>query len=342
MTDKSYYEDDDLRFLPSIRNYKHLDTYGYDDLGNSVICGVIKRELINYLGIEKLCKEITGILEEFNTSNIISLFNNDYCTIFNYWMYYHLYNNLTPKNNSQDVSSFIDKLLKYREKYKDDKCTIDTELNSRDYFTKTKMLYDYALDYKSIKSNVETPGAQCTKKYNDYIDKHSRNYNTVITECKSEANTPYCKLLKKIQSTLSPLKACRQKSSILSPVSKEETVQTFPRVSSERGHEDEIEERREPGDPGLLYLQPEAHTYGTSNSSTIMSIIFPFLGIFFTFFILYRFTPIGSLLNNYFLKKKIFRTYVNEEGSEQILEDTYESMNRNMEYGTHHIGYHSY
>ncbi|SBT74450.1 PIR protein [Plasmodium ovale] len=289
MTDKSYYEDDDMVFLPSIRNYKHLDNYDYDVLGNSVSCGLIKNELNNYIGIEKLCKEVTGILEQFNTSYITSLFNNDYCTIFNYWMYYHLYNNLTEKNDSQDVSSFIVKLLKSREHYKDeDKCTIYTELNVKDYFTKTKMLYDYALDYETIKRNVELPEAECTKKYNDYIHEHSENYNTVIAECKTEANTPHCKLLKEIKKELSPLKPCRQKSSSLSAVSEEETTHTFPGVLSGRGYEGEIGERRGPGDPGLLYLQPEAHTYGTSNTSTIMSIIFPFLGIFFSFFTLYR------------------------------------------------------
>lgn len=39
------------------------------------------------------------------------------------------------------------------------------------------------------------------------------------------------------------------------------------------------------------------------------------------------------------LKKKKFRTHVDEEETEHMLENTYEYVNRNMGYDTHHIGY---
>ncbi|SBS98898.1 PIR Superfamily Protein [Plasmodium ovale curtisi] len=340
MTDKVYYNDDDMLSLPSIRNYKHIDTYKYNDFGNSGLCTTIKNELNDYVGIYDLCMDVTGILNNFNKSRITSLFDNEQCTVFNYWMYHHLYNNLTEGNDSRSVSSFIFKLLEYRKDYiKDDKCTIDIKIIFKDHFIKTKMLHDYALDYKTIKSKVESPDAECSKSYNAYIVKHSENYNKVKEECRTNESLPYCALYTKITEYLLPLRACRQKDSTLRTRHGEVMMDTFQGALSEGGHGDEFGRRMGHENSGELHFPLTAQAHRTSNSSTIMSILFPVLGILFSFFILYRFTPAGSLLNTYLLKKKKFRTHVDEEETEHMLENTYEYVNRNMGYDTHHIGY---
>ncbi|SBT74048.1 PIR protein [Plasmodium ovale] len=340
MTDKDYYKDDDMLSLPSIRNYKHIDNYKYNEFGNTVFCTRIKNELNDYVGIQDLCMAVTGILTDFNKSRITPLFEDEECRVFNYWMYHHLYNKLIERNDSRSVPLFIVKFLESRKEYtKDDKCTIDVSLNPKDYFIKTQMLHDYALDYKTIKNKVESTGAECSKSYNDYIVKHSENYNEVKEQCRTNENLPYCTLLKKIREHLLPLRACRQKDPTLSTAHGEVMPQSFQGPLSEEGRADEFGRRMGDENPGELHLTPTAQTDITANSSTIMSIVFPVLGIFSSFFILHRFTPTGSLLNTYLLKKKKFITDVDEGETEEMLENTYEYMDTNMEYDTHHIGY---
>ncbi|SBT73340.1 PIR protein [Plasmodium ovale] len=340
MPNNDHYNDDDMLSLPSIRNYRHIDTYKYNDFGNSGFCRTIKNALNEYVGIEDLCMAVTGILSDFNKSRITPLFDDEECRVFNYWMYYHLHNNLTQRNDSQIVHIFILKLLQSREDYiKDDKCKIDVTINSKDYFIKTQMLHDYALDYKTIKNKVESTGAKCSKSYNDYIVKHSENYNKVKEECITNKTLPYCVLFNKMTEHLSPLKPCMQKDSTLSTTYGEVMTHTFQGALSEGRSADEFGGRMGDVHSGELHLPPTSQTHITSNSSTIMSIVFPVLGIFSSFFILHRFTPAGSLLNTYLLKKKKFITDVDEGETEEMLENTYEYMDTNMEYDTHHIGY---
>ncbi|SBT01762.1 PIR Superfamily Protein [Plasmodium ovale curtisi] len=354
MADEIVYKDDDMHSLPSIRNYYHFDNYKYEELGNIETCKKIQTELNDYIGIENLCTTITGILNQFNKKRINPLFDDDHCAVFDYWMYYKLFNNVKKLSGHKNIAEFIVKILNSRtEDLKTDKCSINQTLNVEDYFNKTKMLYDYALDYSTIKLKLQNPNSQCSQQYNDYIDKHAKNYKTIKSECTNGSEKLYCKLLEKLKKKSDEeifplLRACKLKSTTSRYEDKEiqdvEEGKFHAGVESSGNYQAERSSSSESEMLSQISLDPLREQTSVHSNSIPMVIAFPFFGIILILFILYKFTPFGTWLNVTFLKKKKIQHYLEEEEEEidNLIEQTSNLPNISTQNDAHRVSYHAF
>ncbi|SBT73436.1 Plasmodium vivax Vir protein, putative [Plasmodium ovale] len=83
-------------------------------------------------------------------------------------------------------------------------------------------------------------------------------------------------------------------------------------------------------------IQEDSTNSNRNITSTILGIT---SGMILIIFFLYKFTPFGAWLHDSILKKKRIRSYIEEE-KDDLLENTYESKNKNKYETVHHIGYH--
>ncbi|SBT57419.1 PIR Superfamily Protein [Plasmodium ovale wallikeri] len=332
----------DIYFLPSVKNYRHLSTYGYHYNGDINLCEDIETKLNDYEGIEKLCLTITGILNKFDEVKIDNLFENDKCTFVNIWLHDELFKNIKKKYGHKNISEFIVHLLNERQKLfqkpenigRVEKCEIRIDLNNEHFFKKMKKLYDYVTDYKTIHSKLQDPGFMCSEKYKQYIEDGVDVYNQAKSGCETEGNI-YCAEYRRIKNyitddILSKLKCTKEKPKTLS-------------ISDDHSH---LRERasRSPhdGSPSHgVHSGPELDPNHNSHSSISIAVIFPIIGILLIFFFLLKFTPLAALLRNRLLKKKITGPYEDKDEKEEFLSCIQEHSSTNTENSAYKVGYYA-
>ncbi|KMZ89789.1 hypothetical protein PVMG_06057 [Plasmodium vivax Mauritania I] len=224
-------KDDDIYFLPSVANYRHIDTHYYYLLGDTDKCEDLERDLNkDFEGVEDFCMRTTGILNNFDKLNFNTDIDKDKCEIVNYWVYNYLFNRI-KKKDKRDPFEILARILIFRKEIlesseggdKTEKCVIREELNDKNNFKKMKILFDYITDYKTIKLNIDKDDFACSTPYKNYINKGVSTYNSVKAECKIEGDKPnYCDLLSNSNinhnhEKLADLKCLREKSTDASP-----------------------------------------------------------------------------------------------------------------------------
>lgn len=162
--------------------------------------------------------KLTGILNSYDKLNITPLINNDKCTMVKLWIYDHLYSEFSSSGSYKMIpADIISKLLgSWKELDKEKKCEFNPNLNFESDFNKMKLLYDYGLDYSTIKSKIEDPTFQCSESYVEKFNKYNENYEKIKGECTNGVFTAYCTLLQNIHKmpnmrNLSVVKFCKTK-----------------------------------------------------------------------------------------------------------------------------------
>ncbi|SBT83455.1 PIR protein [Plasmodium ovale] len=332
----------DIYFLPSVKNYRHLSTYGYHYDGDINLCEDMEKELNDYEGIEKLCLIITGILNKFDVLKIDNLFENDKCPFVNIWLHDELFNNIKKKYGHKNISEFIVHLLNERQKLfqkpenkgRVEKCKIRTDLNNELFFKEMKKLYDYVTDYETINRKLQDPEFMCSEKYKQYIEDGVDVYNKAKSGCETKENI-YCAEYRRIKNyitddILSKLKCTKEKPKALS-------------VSEGHSHlrEQTARSQHEGTPPYGLDSGPELDSNLHSHSSKSIAIIFPLIGILLIFFFLFKFTPLVALLRHRLLKKKITGPYQDKDEKEEFLSCIQDHSSINTENSAHNVGYHA-
>ncbi|KMZ82431.1 hypothetical protein PVIIG_06133 [Plasmodium vivax India VII] len=104
-------QDEDIYFLPSVYNYKHIDNGNYYYHGDTDNCDELKRDLINeFDGVEDFCMKTTGILKNFHNLNFHTSIDEDKCEIVNYWVYNYLFNRI-KKKDKRDPFEILARIL---------------------------------------------------------------------------------------------------------------------------------------------------------------------------------------------------------------------------------------
>ncbi|SBT55987.1 PIR Superfamily Protein [Plasmodium ovale wallikeri] len=344
MAEKEYV----MPYLFSTKNYEKLDDWYYDYRDESK-CSEFEKQLKDYKGIKEFCLNLTGILKRFNDLGIESLYNEDRCEVINYWIYDYIHNKLPSMNGNDTISTTLGKLYEYWYKFDGhDNCAIDPILNVELYHKKTKKLYDYVLDYDTIKSYVEDSNYSCSKTFNDYIEEGFNTYDQIRTECLLPSDKPYCKLIQNIQKI-------QEKNNLLKltcpKVIDDKTYSAEQKKLLQRKGEDTLQEgTSEYQDTGegefgqIHHLGSSAIHRSPSEESSSLNLalgVLPVLGISLILFIFYKFTPFGPSLFGRYIKNKINPSNINEdeESIEEILDNTYEPYNTNSLTTGHQIGY---
>ncbi|SBT73724.1 PIR protein [Plasmodium ovale] len=344
MAEKEYV----MPYLFSTNNYKKLDDWYYDYRDESK-CSEFEKQLKDYKGIKNFCLNLTGILKRFNDLGIESLYYDDRCEVINYWTYDYIHNKLPSMNGNHTNLTSIGKLYEYWYKFVGhDNCAIDTMLNVEPYHKKTKTLYDYVLDYDTIKTYVQNTNYTCSQTFNDYIEEGYKTYDEIKRECSHSSVEPYCKLIQKInkienKNNLLKLRCPnviddKTYSAEQKKLLRKETEDTLQEERSEYGGtgDRKFGQMHHPGSSGIHESPSEE-----SSSLNLALGVLPVLGISLIVFIFYKFTPFGPSLFGRYIKNKINPSNINEdeESIEQMLDNTYEEYNTNSLSTGHQIGY---
>ncbi|SBT74148.1 PIR protein [Plasmodium ovale] len=334
--------------LTSVDNYNKLEER-FIDKGNVTQCNEFKQELGNELAnnteFSSFCKIITGALEYYNIMRPLQLLGIDKCVYFNLWICERLLkilgNLLHPK-----FDQIKTKIMGFWNEH-------DLEKKCKPYFisyigdpnyTKIKELYEYALNYETLKKYFDVGKRSCSGKDREYIEKSLKLYEQVKHECEIETDSLLCNALKEVRE--------KYKEDKLSKLSCNGTI-NLEQIKSEVRRS--LAARESPSQPQVTTFQTRAdevtlddfsitqlpNTDGAVNFSgyKAMSISFPVFGILFIFFVLYKFTPVRSWLYSRLLKRKAIDLNIKEEENNELLENTFYPINENTNSNLHHLGY---
>ncbi|SBT02593.1 PIR protein [Plasmodium ovale] len=317
--------------LVSTKLYNYLDEYSESD-DHTPKCKEILSKFTGYGDIYKFCMALRSNLYFFNSWINVSISEKNQCHYLNSWINNRLINlNFSSEHEKQkEISDLISEYIK---EFKiDKKCThIQFSLINKDDYAKMKTLYDYALDSAKILHYAKKFG--CTQENKNYIDNIHSIYTQVKRDCNEIDTKPYCVTWKYIKDNYTDKEmselACK-------------TIYNDPseiKLGTDQADIDIPESSSEGRNP--FGKDAEGGASPTTSSSTVVATLLPLLGLILILFILYRFTPLKSLVRHYLIKKRIIRssTHDDDESQNDLFENTYAYMNKNIDRIRHQIGF---
>ncbi|SBT73224.1 Plasmodium vivax Vir protein, putative, partial [Plasmodium ovale] len=317
----------------------------------------MEREYQGSDSVDFFCQNFTGNLKNYKNIKFSDFFDKFRCKFLNIWIYKYL---VKEKLNLFDLkSTFIKgRIVKFWNEY-DFKNTCDYDFiyysNKVDY-DRMKKMYEFALNYEKLYFFIKTSNDPCTTEDEQYIQESHKLYEEVKSECESELDPEpepepefsskyitkriHCDALKDIykfysKNELSELKCTTTMSAeqVLKKIKERESAQLSKVVFRE------IESRDSRLGSSENQLSPSEETSSPSDSHNAMAITFPLLGVLSIFYSLYKFTPVGSLINSRFMGSKVNSFNINE-GEHELLENEFDHEHMNVSFGEHGIGYH--
>ncbi|SBT73523.1 PIR protein [Plasmodium ovale] len=334
--------DYDVSILPSVMYYNRLDN-SYHEYGDETKCNKFQGKLQNFEKIKEFCMKLTGILKSYDQLNITPLINNDKCAMIKLWIYDHLYSEFSSSGPYKNIpADIISKLLEsWNELDKESKCGFDPNLNLESNFNKMKLLYDYGLDYNTIKSKIEDPTFQCSESYVEKFNKYNENYERIKRECSNGIFTAYCTLLQNIHSmanmgSLSVVKFCKTKDTSSRTREDGDGHSADHRTLQSQQKGLEGTENGFSRSEGKSSFQEDSLNHG---SPIFVATIFPLLGSLLIIFFVYKFTPFKSWLTSRLMKNKMSQLNINEE-MQETLDYEFDHYENNAHMDLHDISYH--
>ncbi|SBT55608.1 PIR Superfamily Protein [Plasmodium ovale wallikeri] len=264
------------------------------------------------------------------------------------WNYLYFWAGLKMIENPESFQSFsfselMDLLKLVRNFIEKDSgsYTEDMLKMNKDNFKDLKDVYDYLENYQSINLKINPSGnSPCTARYKDYVTTAHGLYKREKAKCQGKYTDIYCTILNSFltkhgnqfltQPTCNGTKPAK-------PLPEAHDPQDAMYATG-LGPQQQAHGRGRP----ILYPPPgHADQIGdispSSGSTGALSTVFPLLGTASIAFFFLKFTPLGSSLYNRIFSKQIIRTDVEEP--QELLENSYEFPNMNIEENSHHIGY---
>ncbi|SBS93765.1 PIR Superfamily Protein [Plasmodium ovale curtisi] len=198
---------------------------------------------------------------------------------------------------------------------------------NKDKFKNLKEVYDYLQNYKSINLKIGFSGSTpCTSQYKDYVTKAHELYISEKKKCQGNDKDEYCRILNSFlhkhgETFLIQPKCTGTK--VVVPHSEGDT-QDSVHIEGQTG--------------GMAFADGDVSP--SSGSTNALSTVFPLLGTASLAFFFLKFTPLGSRLRSTIFRKHIIQSN-EEEGAQEILENSYEFAPTNIDDTAHHIAYHS-
>ncbi|SBT58516.1 PIR Superfamily Protein [Plasmodium ovale wallikeri] len=329
-------------WLNSIRNYKNLNKEHHKIyIEKEDRCDVLKDALKkalkkDYTGILDFCKQLGGILNKLNNLGIVSFYDNDTCSVVNYWAYDYMFNKFFKDHSYTDILLFTGNLSHFWKEFGEhNKCYINMTLSNEPYFKLEKTFYDYILDYPTIKHQIDNGTLVCNENLRDYLKNGFKSYETVKDECSADPGKTYCNLLQ--ESTK------KYDTGILSEIK----CNAYSSRGLDLGGQQDIEDPfgHSPKDESAQGFRAlpltDQDQSSISPSSTPIAVALPTVGALLTSFIFLKFTPLRSWLHGHFAGNKMHM--FNEDGEETntLIDDGYEYPDTYSSMDDHHIHYHA-
>ncbi|SBT55344.1 PIR Superfamily Protein [Plasmodium ovale wallikeri] len=217
----------------------------------------------------------------------------------------------------------------------------------KDKFENLKKIYEYLENYEGIDLKIRSPNTPCTAAYKEYVTSSHTLYLREKELCNNRDHDEYCRLLnsfiKKNIKTFKTQLTCTGTKPVKESSEEEEDsghISTSAVQHRLEGHSGGLSHlsRGLQGDTVDLEIYPGVVS-PSSGSTNAISTVFPLLGTASLAFFFLKYTPLGSRLYNNIFSKQIIRSNVEE--TQELLENSYEFPNMNIEENSHHVGYHN-
>ncbi|SBS99702.1 PIR Superfamily Protein [Plasmodium ovale curtisi] len=335
----------------SNKHYNSLDKRFHDKVTNNK-CDDLNAELVSQYksphDISLFCSRLIGNLSNYSTLPTLYKLEKYKCQYLNLWICERLPKELGKMDdkNSQRVISKIKNI--WNDYNLKGICAFDfiSYINYPNY-TRMKQLYDYALNYRVLQSYFDEQKKPCTNEDKRLILENIKLYELVKSKCETNSGTDslLCTALGNIRSiyTNDELSKLTCNGKITEDDIQREIQNSLEELDSKTNPD--VVAMPSSGENGRIVeefksgaVTPE-ETSSFSTSSKATSVVFPLISTVFIFFSLYKFTPAGSWLHSRLLRNKIVKHNASEEESNEILEDTLNSVNNNITGYNHHVGY---
>ncbi|SBT84043.1 PIR protein, partial [Plasmodium ovale] len=319
LTSDDYYNKLDNRFITK---------------GNTDKCNILDRDFKDYDGIYGFCLSLTGNLQNYDNLPSLNLPDNYRCTFLNMWIHERLLKEKINLNNTKYslIKGEIIKLWDHFNMPKEE-CPWDfvSYIDQTDY-DKMKRLYDYALNYKMLKFDIESNKYPCSQENDSYIKRSIELYTQAKSECLQDTtNKKYCKALNDIRTiyTKDELSSLECNKIVSHEAAQKEIAEMLEKQVQgvhfrEVVNEHAILQQNAHSSDGALSNPEDISPYSASSSA--MATVSPILGILVTFFALHKFTPLGSWIHSLLLRRKVIESNKDVGEQHEILENIYDPM----------------
>ncbi|SBT58942.1 PIR Superfamily Protein [Plasmodium ovale wallikeri] len=313
-----------LEDLPSYKFYKQFDE------GDSSTYNSFCKEEVTISSNEELVELCSKILKNLKLidEKKEDTFYNKYCDDINYWIGEQLKESHgvtdAQLNNSSTYISLYRALINIKQKKKINyTCSIYFNDVTADEKRRRKNLYDYYENYKNFEHIFIQKEKKCSKEHYEYLDKCVTLYN----ETKQFCTPGKTYVSKKCPSFFNYSEIYYPKKDLsVIPCEVEVQSETSVRLVSETEMSaKEDVEKSSLSDVPVSGDKSDTHSTtepSPSLSNTIMTTSIPVLGSCFFLFIMYKWTPIGSLIRNRLLKGGEKINELSDDVTGELWEDT--------------------
>ncbi|SBS94726.1 PIR Superfamily Protein [Plasmodium ovale curtisi] len=347
-------DDPDLKDLHTNVIYYKLDTASNDYINdnNPLWSTVIKNHHMKGLRIfDSLAK---GLYYVSTMNKRDYTFYDERWNFLYFWTGLKILENSESSENSEnsEFANIMVLLKAARSVYDKEEGSYENYMSTinKDEFKNLKEVYDYLQNYKSIILKIGFSGSTpCTSRYKDYVTKAHELYISEKQKCQGNGNDEYCKILKSFLHKHAETFLIQPKctgTKVVVPHSEEDPQDSVHKEGTVSQHQSHGQGAQvlypPPGDAwqtrGMSF--PDGDISPSSESTGALSTVLPLLGTASLTFFFLKFTPLGSRLHGSIFRKQIIQSNEEEEAKE-ILENSYEFAQTNIEDTAHHIAYHS-
>ncbi|GAB69473.1 CYIR protein [Plasmodium cynomolgi strain B] len=332
--------------------------YRYPHSYDQIQCdGVNSKLQYKYRQFGDFCLHLTAILKNYDKIRLVGG-NSVKCIFLNLWIYEQIYD-MPEVHNEDDRQKIMSEIRNFWSIYpKSSNCVIREELSTKQDFLDNKKLFDYTINYRNIEIHIRNEGHKCTKRVKNYLDEIQEIYKRLKAQPRTEKGYNYYNILEDFEKInqygelLSKFLCPHTINDADTPSTRDEE-----RVSS-AGPSVELMEpsvstgesviigqrisRRESGYPELQGPQhsPEMSEVAEAPLTIALTGGIPFIGVATISYLLYKFTPVGSLL--YPRVQKIKNTIQNIiRGRNEVKQDIYNFYPPYMDINRFNIEYQS-
>ncbi|SBT30934.1 PIR Superfamily Protein [Plasmodium ovale wallikeri] len=262
---------------------------------------------------------------------------NEFCLYLKYWLYDQI---IIKELKDQEISQVLND-LKIGDKYKffiDSANFCEFNILKVEEIKKNKLLIDYLENYDNAANKRNVENLICNSNYKHILNETIHQYNNTNAQCNTESNI-HCKELqqcKNIYNITNLLKLQCNGDAESSPLSQQffHNAGSYPQTtipSTSLARLGDVDIQNTPA--------------SSPDNSSRVKIIVPFsvslIGIFVTFFSLYKLTPFGPWLRRSILNVKNTVPNLDEKENYEILEHASKSDDRKIYGRPHYITYHA-
>ncbi|SBT55193.1 PIR Superfamily Protein [Plasmodium ovale wallikeri] len=312
-----YTYDDVLKSLKTYVAYELLDVpkIGTDDEA----CEELIPKLSNYSEFGSFCLNLSkNIKDTFLKSR--EFHTQQDCEYLNYWLYHELiknklFDNINNISDSEVIRKIPDLWNVYKSFYEG--CNLKIYNISASGFKNMKYLYDYSINYHTLVHIISERDFNCKKYYCSYIKSVMDVYNTVGSECSKSSEKDLCTIFNTIGEDKKP--------GVLSHKFECSTEDLNAFIIQ-----------------GDKFINKIATEPGSENaaSGTGLKVGFSLIGILLlSFFLLYKYTPLGNSLRLLIRSKIRTRHFMEDEENHDLSQNTWDSEDEKPQNNKLHVSY---